>query len=138
MKLHSLFVSMPAIHTLVREILSCNCPVTVFDDVRVGIPSLFGTHKVDGGLEILAGQRLLITLVPLAGLADPAAEVPSLLETGRAARDAHGFNRFRLVVAGSPDPAMRRSLEEVAGRLEERVHLHVIEIGKLEKLFNAA
>lgn len=135
MKLYEPFASLPAIRTLVREHLHCNCPEAVFDDVRIGIPSLFGTHGVNGGLEILVGQRLLITLVPLTDLPDPVASVTALLQAGRTARDAHGLNRFRLVIVGSPDAATRCGLKKIAEKLEDKIHLHVLETDDFEKYF---
>jgi len=132
MELHSLFLSKSAIQTLIRDVLQCGCPETVFADVRIGVPALFDTHTVDGGLEILVGQRLLVTLVPLAALVDPAEAICSILRAGRAVRDTHGLNRFRLVVVGSPGPAMRRRCEELAVSLEDGVHLHLLEERDLE------
>jgi hypothetical protein len=127
MNLADAFVAMPAIRSLVRQALRCGCPEEVFDDVRIGVPTLFATHDVHGGLELLVGRRLLITLVPLAGLADPAAEIPALLESGGRIRDQHRLNRFRLVVIGVPDRALRERLDRIATVLEDRLHLHLLE-----------
>jgi hypothetical protein len=57
MKLHDLFVSTRAIRTLVRDILHCGCPDTVFKDIKIGLPSLYNTHKVNSGLELLVGGK---------------------------------------------------------------------------------
>jgi hypothetical protein len=132
MELHSFFLSKSAIQALIRDLLQCGCPETVFADVRIGVPALFDTHTVDGGLEILVGRRLLVTLVPLAALADPAEATSTILRAGRVVRDTHGLNRFRLVIVGSPGPAVRRRCDELAASLEDRVHLHLLEERDLE------
>jgi hypothetical protein len=131
------FVSLAAIRALVRELLHCGCPDQVFDDVRIGVPGLFGTHGASGGLEILVGGRLLIALLPLSGLSEPFADAAAVLQAGRRARDAHGLNRFRLVLVGAAVPAWRDRLDELVSGLDDRVHVHFVEHRDFDARFGA-
>jgi len=108
----------------VRQTLGCTCPDEVFDDVRVGCPSLLTEIAPAGSVEILVGRRLLVTVVPTAGLADPAGQGRQMLERGREVRDAQGLNRYRLVLVGPLDAGARAALE--AQVLDERTHLHLL------------
>ena len=125
--LREVFVHLPSLRFFVREVLGCACPETVFDDVRIGLPALFDTHGVEGGVKILLGERLLVAVVPLARLEAPDMDVPAILARGRDVRDARGFNRYRLVLVGVPDSAARGRLEAAARAFDERVHVHVVD-----------
>lgn len=124
--LQEVFVSTSRVRTFVRDVLKCGCPESVFDDVRIGLPTLHDTHDVEGGLEMLVGRKLLVAVVPFEGLADPGTDVPAILERGRQARDSHGFNRFRLALVGVHDKSQRAQLEALASALDERLHLHLV------------
>ena len=134
MKLIDLFVSTRAIRTLVRDILQCGCPDTVFKDIKIGLPSLYNTHKVNSGLELLVGGRLLIALIPFSDVQNPDTDIPSILDVGRKVRDEHGFNRFRLVVVGVANAETRRHLQSLSASLGDRVHLHLLEESDLQRL----
>lgn len=137
MTLHSHFVAASAVRTLVRDLLQCGRSESVFADVRIGVPSLFDTHALSGGLEILVGQRLLVTLVPLASLTSPAEAITTILTLGRKVRDDHGFNRFRLVVVGSPSPEARSHYSQLPAACEDRVHLHFLEERNMDVAFHS-
>jgi len=80
-------------------------------------------------LQLLIGSRLLIQLVVPPHDATAAGWVERLAAAGRAARDRHGYNRFRLVVVTSPGQALPAGLDERFVRLagtDERIHLHVV------------
>ncbi|MCG6964796.1 MAG: hypothetical protein LJE95_16215 [Acidobacteria bacterium] len=124
--LQDVFVSTSRVRAFVRDVLNCGCPESVFDDVRIGLPTLYDTHDVEGGLEMLVGGRLLVAVVLFQRLADPAAEIPKILERGRQARDAYCFNRFRLAVVGVHDESQRAQLEALASALDDRLHLHLV------------
>ena len=136
MDLRETFVRAASLRFFAREILGCTCPETVFDDVRIGLPALFDTHGVEGGVEILLGERLLVAVVPFAGLVDPEADVPAILTRGRDVRDAGGFNRYRLVLVGAPDSAMRERMEAAPEMLDERVHVHVVHEDAVRRLLD--
>jgi hypothetical protein len=133
MKLSAVFVSLEAIRTFVRDVLGCQCPESVFADVRIGLPTLYGTHKAENGLEFLIGSRLLVAVVPLSEIGEPTTEIPSILEVGRRTRDLHGLNRFRLVVVGVYDDEMRAKIETLALTLGDRLHLHLLDYGTLRR-----
>ncbi|HET6497019.1 MAG TPA: hypothetical protein VFH61_16825 [Thermoleophilia bacterium] len=121
------FVRMTTVRSFVRDVLGCTCPDDVFEDVRIGLPALFDTHSVEGGLEILVGRRLLIAIVPLAGIGNVVDDVQAILAGGRRVRDSREFNRYRLVLVGSLDSATRGRLETLSGMFDERVHLHLVD-----------
>jgi len=111
----------------VRGTLGCGCPDAVFDSIVVepvvqaagGLPAL----------QLLIGSRLLIQLVVPPHDATAAGWVERLAAAGRAARNRHGYNRFRLVVVTSPGQALPAGLDERFVRLagtDERIHLHVV------------
>jgi len=125
--LHDAFVSTSRVRAFVRDVLKCGCPESVFDDVRIGLPSLHGTHRVAGGLEILVGRRLLVAIVPFEDVGDPESDIPKMLKEGRRARDDNGFNRVRLVLVGSFDAAQRARLEAQTAALDDRMHIHLVE-----------
>ena len=127
MAVQEAFVRMAAVRSFVREILGCTCPEDVFDDVRIGLPVLFDTHGVEGGLEILVGRRLLIGVVPLAGIDNVEDDIQAILARGRSVRDAKGFSRYRLALVGAPDSATRERLEALSRMFDERVHLHLVD-----------
>ena len=118
---------MTTVRSFVREILGCTCPDDVFEDVRIGLPALFDTHGVEGGLEILVGRRLLIAIVPLAGIDNVEDDIQAILARGRSVRDARGFSRYRLALVGATDSATRERLEALSGMFDERVHLHLVD-----------
>jgi hypothetical protein len=122
-----LFVSIAAIKTFVRDTLKCGCPDNVFNDVRIGLPSLYNTHSVKGGLEILIGGRLLVAVVPYKSVRNPDTDIPLMLKKGRNVRDDKGFNRFRLVLVGVTDTAKRKELQGMTTMLEERLHIHLLD-----------
>jgi hypothetical protein len=131
MRLQDIFVSTVAVRALVRDALQCGCPDSVFDDVRIGLPSLYDTHGVDGGLELLVGRRLLVAVVPLGHVRNPDTDIPSILQKGRDVRDAQGLNRYRLVLVGVTDTTERKKLEALSATLDERLHLHLLDEDQL-------
>ncbi len=135
--LHDVFVRTMIARSFVREVLGCTCPDEVFDDVRIGLPVLFGTHDVEGGLEILVGRRLLIAVVPLAGMNDAIGDAQAILARGRAVRDDRGLSRYRLALVGAPDGSTLDILEALSTTLDEKTHLHVVDADLLTKLTEA-
>jgi hypothetical protein len=115
--------------------LGCTCPDEVFRDVRIDRSSLpVGRTQVTARLFI--GGRLLIFLVRCSDTEVLARDLAPLVEAGRAARDTHGLNRFRLVLA-TPEPAVAQAVlaepfSRAAGA-DPRLHLHVLDEGQLPK-----
>jgi hypothetical protein len=127
MMLQEVFVSTAAVRAFIRDALKCGCPDSVFDDVRVGLPTLYDTHGVEGGLEILVGRRLLVAVVPFGRVRNPDTDIPLMLEKGRSVRDEKGFNRYRLVLVGVTDTMRREKLQAMSATLDERLHLHLLD-----------
>ena len=120
------------IERFVRGTLGCGCPDDVFRTVSVSrLPALPGRPPV---LQLLIGSRLLIHVA--AAPAEPSAAdwLEQLAANGRAARDRHGYNRFRLVIAAEAPGREAAGLESRFARAlarDERAHLHVLEPGRL-------
>jgi len=127
MRLNELFVSAGAVRALVRNVLQCQCPDAVFDDIRIGCPTLYSTHSTPSGLEVLVGRRLLVTIVSCSDLQDAETDIHGILEAGRRTRDEQGFNRFRLVVVGVLSAEFRSRMGSLSAALQERVHLHLLD-----------
>lgn len=134
MLLQDVFVRTTTARSFVREVLGCTCPGEVFDDVRIGLPVLFDTHDVEGGLEILVGRRLLIAVVPLGAIDDVIGDAQAILARGRGVRDERGLSRYRLALVGIPDSATLEALEALSMTLDERTHLHLVDAALLTKL----
>ena len=116
-----------SIEHFVRGTLGCGCPDEVFDHVFIShLPGVAGRPPV---AQLLVGSRLLIHVVhPPVGQAVNG-WVEQLASNGRAARDRHGYNRFRLVIASPARPAAAREIEERFTRAvtgDEKVHLHFV------------
>ncbi|MBU4069565.1 MAG: hypothetical protein KJ646_01130 [Nanoarchaeota archaeon] len=127
MMLQNMFVSTLRVRTFVRDALKCGCPDSVFDDVRIGLPTLYDTHNVAGGLEMLVGKRLLVAVVPFENVGNPDSDIPGILERGRRVRDENGFNRYRLVLVGSHDTKRHAQLEALSLAFDDRIHIHLLE-----------
>lgn len=127
MMLQDLFVSTSMVRAFVRDTLKCGCPESVFDDVRIGLPTLYGTHEVEGGLELLVGRRLLVAVVPFERIENPRTDIPSMLARGRRVLDEQVFNRYRLVLIGVRDTNQHAELEALSATLDDRVHLHLLD-----------
>lgn len=118
-----------SIKTFVRDTLGCRCPDSVFSQIARGlleIPTHTGPLAVD---RILVGARLLIYLLRTDDAALAAASLPDLLALGRRERDAAGYNRFRLVLAGEIGSDARQEIEAVFDRErqgDDKVHLHIV------------
>jgi hypothetical protein len=115
------------IERFVRGTLGCGCPDEVFQSISIdGLPALAARPPV---LQLLVGSRLVIHIVTL-----PAGEVVNgwleqLAAQGRATRERHGYNRFRLVLATSAATPLRAELEARFARAtgnDPRAHLHLI------------
>lgn len=123
----------PELERFIRQTLGCGCPDAVFESVRIRrAPLLEGDAAQAWWIEV--GGRLLIAVCD----ADPvlAARLAGLFDAARAHRDAHGFNRFRLVVA-SEAASDRATLEQAFATfaaLDDRQHLHLVSPTELPPL----
>ncbi len=120
------FLSTRTVHILVRDILGCGCPDDVFENIQVGRPRLFKDWKGPVSLQILVGWRLLVSLVDAGTLNHITEDCQALLEEGRMFRDKRGLNRFRLVLVGHVESHVVHQLEDLAARVDEKVHVHVV------------
>lgn len=120
------------IEQFVRVTLGCGCPDEVFRSIVISrLPAVAGRPPI---VQLLVGSRLLIHVV-----APPAREpangwIEQLAANGRAARDRHGYNRFRLVVATATPPASTRELADRFARSvtgDDKAHLHFVDRGAL-------
>jgi hypothetical protein len=109
----------------VRGTLGCGCPDEVFQSIAIShLPVAAGRPPI---VQLLVGSRLLIHVVAPPSGSAANGWIEQLVANGRAIRDRHGYNRFRLVIA-SPVPLRSvRDIEErfaraVAG--DEKAHLH--------------
>ena len=120
------------IERFVRGTLGCGCPDEVFQSITIRrLPPGADRPPV---VELLVGSRLLIHVV--APPADDSATdwLERLAANGRATRDRHGYNRFRLVVAAPDGVAPAADLAERFARTtvgDDRMHLHVVASDRL-------
>ena len=116
-----------SIEHFVRGTLGCRCPDEVFQSIAIShLPAVAGRPPI---VQLLVGSRLLIHVVA------PPTEMPGdgwieqLATNGRAARDRHGYNRFRLVIATATPLAAARELAARFSRAvlgDEKAHLHFV------------
>jgi hypothetical protein len=115
------------IERFVRGTLGCRCPEEVFQSISMDrLPALAARPPV---LQLLVGSRLVIHIVTLPAGAAVNGWLEQLAEQGRATRERHGYNRFRLVIATSAAARLRADLEARFARAtgnDERAHLHLI------------
>ena len=116
-----------SIEQFVRGALGCGCPDEVFQHLVVTrVPSLAGRPPI---VQLQVGSRLLIHVVAPPGDAAANGWVEQLAANGRAARDRHGYNRFRLVIASAAPLTSAREIEERFARAivgDEKAHLHFV------------
>lgn len=118
---------MNPIEHFVRTTLGCQCPDEVFRSVS--IDQLRTADGAIGYTRLLVGHRLLIYILDSAAdrVADGA--LADLIARGRRERNEHGYNRFRLVIAGGEPEyefaAVQHAFDRAAGN-DERVHLHCL------------
>jgi hypothetical protein len=125
--LAKIFMNLDAVRQLIREDLGCACPESIFDEVVVGCPSIFGSSNIRSSVQILVGRRLLVSLVPVYALKDVAKDARNLLLDGKDVRDRHGLNRYRLVLVGSVSTEVLGELQKEAANIDDRMHMHLIE-----------
>jgi hypothetical protein len=116
-----------SIERFVRGTLGCGCPDEVFQHLVVSrLPPIAGRPPI---VQLQVGSRLLIQVVePLDGAMD-SDWIEQLAASGRAARDRHGYNRFRLVIAAPAPLSSVRELQECFARAfvgDEKAHLHFV------------
>lgn len=120
------------IERFVRGTLGCGCPDEVFQSIAIRrLPATADRPPV---VELLVGSRLLIHVVAPPTAASANGWLEQLAANGRATRDRHGYNRFRLVVAASGGAAPAADLEARFARAavgDDRMHLHVIAADRL-------
>lgn len=113
-----------SIAAFVKGTLGCACPEEVFDSIEVSRGAEAGGFTLEARLVI--GGRLLIYIAR----AHDEAAVQCLAAAGRRDRDAHGLNRFRLVVLSdgpaSPGGTLAEKFSTAVGR-DERAYLHVVD-----------
>jgi hypothetical protein len=126
-------LDLDVLRRLVRG-LGCQCPDTIFDDVVVGRPTVFAETDAGSMVQLLVGRRLLVSFVELDHLRDARAEAERLLVQGARVRDAHGLNRFRLVLVGPCGPDALEALSVRAAAIDDRVHVHAITPEELARL----
>jgi hypothetical protein len=123
------------IERFVRGTLGCGCPDEVFHSIsmrQIEPDTLRSAY-----IELLIGSRLLIQIFEVPR--DPSAGdwLERAVADGRAARDRHGYHRYRLVLVA---PAAARSTVDHAGldarfarssTGDERAHLHLLTLDQL-------
>lgn len=116
-----------SIEHFVRVTLGCRCPDEVFESIRVQ-PAPVGT-AVMPLTRLVVGQRLLIYAAHADAMTAKSEDFAALAERGRADRDTHGLNRFRLVVTAdrsTPSVEAARTGFKQAAAGDDRMHLHVL------------
>ncbi len=121
-----------SIEHFVRGTLGCGCPDEVFQDVVIDrLPAVAGRPAI---VQLLVGSRLLIHIVAPPEDAAVSGWIEQLVSSGRAARDRHGYNRFRLVIASQVLPAWAGEIRDRFARAtvgDEKAHLHFVGIDRL-------
>lgn len=118
---------MNPIEHFVRVTLGCQCPDEVFQSIS--IDPVETADRAARYTRLLIGNRLLIYILDATkdGVADDA--LTALVARGCRERNEHGYNRFRLVLAGdgpaSEYTVVQQAFEHAAGN-DGRAHLHCL------------
>ena len=116
----------PELKAFIRDTLGCGCPEEVFEKLVCRRESLAGME----GTSVDVGGRLLVFMTCFDGKADAGKTLGSLLEAGRARRDAGGFNRVRLVLLTAGAENLADNLQQLFNKMvegDEKAHLHVLQ-----------
>lgn len=105
-----------AIADFARLILGCQCEPEVFRSIELDTGQVAGLAYA----RVVIGARLLIWLARRAG----AAQAAELARHGLSDRDAHGYNRFRLVLAET-DAGTEVGFRAAVGG-DAKAHLHAV------------
>lgn len=114
----------------VRSTLGCGCPDEVFRSIS--IRRVQAAPGRPAHTELLVGSRLLIQVLEAPHDAIAAGWLELTIADGRAARDRHGYNRYRLVlvvpaVAGTTVDRLDLSARFArASAGDDRAHLHLL------------
>lgn len=115
------------IERFVRGTLGCGCPDEVFEHLVISrIPAIAGRPPI---VQLQVGSRLLIHVVAPPEGAAANGWIEQLAVNGRAARDRHGYNRYRLVIASPAPPTAAREIQDRFARAivgDEKAHLHFV------------
>jgi hypothetical protein len=123
-------VDTSVVEEFVRGTLGCACPDEVFRSVSISrVPAAAGRPAFT---DMLVGSRLLIRVVAMP--VEPAASgwLERFAAEGRASRDRHGYNRFRLVIATPAGERTSAGSDGLATRFarvtagDDRTHLHLL------------
>jgi hypothetical protein len=116
-----------SIEHFVRSTLGCGCPDEVFQHLLISrMPPIAGRPPI---VQLQVGSRLLIHVAAPPDGAAGNGWIEQLAANGRAARDRHGYNRFRLVITSPAPLASARDIEERFARAivgDEKAHLHFV------------
>jgi len=116
----------------VRATLGCGCPDEVFQHLVISrVPPIAGRPPI---VQLQVGSRLLIHVVAPPDGAAANGWIEQLAANGRTARDRHGYNRFRLVIATTAPPAPAHEIRERFARAivgDGKAHLHFVEAERL-------
>jgi hypothetical protein len=123
----------PELERFIRQTLGCGCPDAVFASVTVRRGPLTDT-AADPAWWIGVGGRLLIAVCHHTAGLEPSLD--AAVSAGRARRDRDGFNRFRLVIAGTPSAAAESLKQRFARHADadDRLHLHLVAPSELPPL----
>lgn len=120
------------IEHFVRGTLGCRCPDEVFQSIAISrLPAIAGRPPM---VQLLVGSRLLIHVAAAPPGTSDVGWIEQLAANGRAARDRHGYNRFRLVIASPASLSSAREISERFARAmqgDDKAHLHLIATDQL-------
>jgi hypothetical protein len=125
---YAAFINPDAIKTFVREELGCKCDDSVFNQIVIGMPSIFSGDNPGWDMQIMIGGRLLISIVPVKRIKSIDEDIVKILRVGKEIRDQLGLNRFRLVLLGHVEKEFYEACQRRAQKLDDRIHVHVMEI----------
>jgi hypothetical protein len=125
---YAIFINPDAIKAFVREELGCKCEDSVFNQIVIGMPSIFSGDNPGWDMQIMIGFRLLISITPVKKLKSINGDILKILKRGKEIRDQHGLNRFRLVLLGEVNKELYEACQKKAQELDARIHVHVIVI----------
>jgi hypothetical protein len=120
---------LPRLRDFIRSTLGCGCPDETLQWIECSHSHDAPAHDLRLTRIDVGGTLLVYVIESELGPDAAAAAVPAVVASGLVERASGGFNRLRIVVAGS-DPETLRPLAAAhfaaSAPRDDRVHLHVV------------
>lgn len=125
-KIISNLVDVNYLNNFVRNILGCQCPEDVFNDIVIGIPTVYHNKTENIIFQAVIGEKLFFSIVSLDSTQKNESTVRKHLNEGKKLRDINSLNRFRLVLIGEYSKDVKATMIKLLDDFDEKIHIHFV------------